>query len=74
MKKLTALMLAMVMILGMFAGCGSDTSEPSTPSTPATSLLPGPHSCLSCQLLTEAASAWEADLPMPSPASSHCIT
>ena len=34
MKKLTALMLAMVMILGMFAGCGSDASEPSTPPHP----------------------------------------
>ena len=42
--------------------------HPALPPLPA--LLPHPF----FQLLTEAASAWEADLPMPSPASSHCIT
>ncbi len=37
MKKLIALMLSMIMILGMFAGCGNDApaETPTTPTTPA---------------------------------------
>ena len=37
MKKLIALMLSMIMILGMFAGCGNDApvETPATPTTPA---------------------------------------
>ena len=37
MKKLIALMLSMIMILGLCAGCGNDTpaETPTQPTTPA---------------------------------------
>ncbi len=35
LAKLLALMLVLVMVLGMFAGCGKK-SEPETPAEPAT--------------------------------------
>ena len=42
MKKLIALMLSMIMILGMFAGCGNDApvETPTTPTTPNTPNTP----------------------------------
>ncbi|MBR5244968.1 MAG: hypothetical protein IKW07_02955, partial [Clostridia bacterium] len=46
MKKLTALMLAMIMMLGMFAGCGGEKTDAPAPdnsgtSTPAPAPTPG---------------------------------
>ena len=41
MKKLTALMLAMIMMLGMFAGCGG-TEEPAPAPAPGGSSTPPP--------------------------------
>ena len=35
MKKLIALMLSMMMVLGLFAGCGGETDTPAT-DTPVT--------------------------------------
>ena len=37
MKKLTALMLAMIMMLGMFAGCGGDKTDAPAPDNSGTS-------------------------------------
>ena len=42
MKKLTALMLAMIMMLGMFAGCGGDQTDAPAPDNSGTNSTPAP--------------------------------
>ncbi len=36
MKKILAIALALVLVLGLFAGCGKDPVDPNTPENPGT--------------------------------------
>ncbi len=54
MKKLIALLMSMIMILGVFAGCGGEPATPDTPAAPSTPSTPAAPSTPSTPAATEA--------------------